>query len=108
MSRVVIQVCPGDLGTAVSPLTVAVATGEQPYRQTLPEKASSGAQDHDRAPRPRQVPENVPSLSPSNGLAGGPRLCAVCHRPPLAQDRCEYTLQRAGLVAERGLCVCRV
>jgi hypothetical protein len=36
----------------------------------------------------------------------GPRLCPTCQRPIRALDRSEYTEQRAGLVIERGLCVC--
>jgi hypothetical protein len=34
------------------------------------------------------------------------RVCDVCGRPVAARDKNEYTVARARLVADRGLCVC--
>ena len=34
------------------------------------------------------------------------RLCADCGRPMAARNKDEYTVARAGLVADKGLCVC--
>lgn len=35
-------------------------------------------------------------------------VCAGCSRPVTARQPVEYTMRRAILIAERGLCVCRM
>jgi hypothetical protein len=36
----------------------------------------------------------------------GVRVCNICGRPLTARDKNEYTVARARLVADNGLCVC--
>jgi hypothetical protein len=36
------------------------------------------------------------------------RVCEICGRPVAARDKDEYTVARARLVVDKGLCVCSV
>ncbi|NJC73894.1 hypothetical protein HC031_29895 [Planosporangium thailandense] len=50
----------------------------------------------------------APVRRPASPAAGASvRTCSACGRPLPALTRDEYTRARAGLVASRGICVCR-
>jgi hypothetical protein len=54
------------------------------------------------------VLRDMPAIGPNIRTPGGDvRLCGRCGRPVTALSREEYTPERARLIAERGLCVCR-
>ncbi len=43
---------------------------------------------------------------PTGSSDAGTRVCRHCARPTVCVDTAEYTVERARLVSERGLCVC--
>ena len=47
-----------------------------------------------------------PDPAPASAQPDAVRVCDVCGRPVIARDKSEYTMARARLVADKGLCVC--
>ena len=103
MNKIIIHVRqPAQLNTVTSPLSLALVGGERAReRAAVPAAGRVVGQALSREPV-----ETATRHEP--GSTVGPRLCGYCHRPLLAEHRSEYTLWRAALVAERGLCMCPV
>jgi hypothetical protein len=45
-------------------------------------------------------------VDPARAETSGVRVCDICGRPVAARDKDEYTVARARLVIDKGLCVC--